>query len=41
MYQHRKKNLANSLAIYGQGREIFRLPTYTLGRNHILCIWNT
>jgi len=23
-----KKNLANSVAIYGRGQELFRLPTY-------------
>jgi len=28
MYQLEKKNLANSVAIYGWGREIFRPPTY-------------
>jgi len=29
MYQLRKKNLANSFAIYGRGRELFRPPTYS------------
>jgi hypothetical protein len=30
MYQLRKKNLADSIAIYGRGRELFRPPTYSL-----------
>ena len=29
MYQLRKKNLADIVAIYGQGRELSRPPTYT------------
>jgi hypothetical protein len=28
MYQLRKENFADSVAIYGRGRELFRLPTY-------------
>ena len=28
MYQLRKKNIADGVAIYGRGREIFRPPTY-------------
>jgi len=28
MYQLRNKNLADSVAIYGRGRELFRPPTY-------------
>jgi hypothetical protein len=30
MYQLREKNLADSVAIYGRGRERFRPPTYIL-----------
>jgi len=30
MYQLRKKNLANIVAIYGRGRELYRLPTYDI-----------
>jgi len=30
MYQLRGKNLADSVAIYGRGREIFRPPTYVM-----------
>jgi hypothetical protein len=30
VYQFRKKNLADIVAIYGQGRELFRPPTYNL-----------
>jgi len=30
MYQLRKKILPNSVAIYGQGRELFGPPTYNL-----------
>jgi hypothetical protein len=30
MYQLINKNLADSVAIYGRGREIFRPPTYSL-----------
>jgi hypothetical protein len=28
MYQPRKKNLTDFVAIYGRGRELFRPPTY-------------
>jgi len=28
MYQLRKKNLADNIAVYGRGRELFRPPTY-------------
>jgi len=28
MYQPREKNLADIVAIYGRGREMFRPPTY-------------
>jgi len=30
MYQLREKNLADIVAIYGRGRELFRPPTYTI-----------
>jgi len=29
MYQLRKKNLSDNIAIYGRGQELFRPPTYT------------
>jgi len=29
MYQFRKKKFADSVAIYGRGRELFRPPTYS------------
>jgi hypothetical protein len=31
----KKKNLADSVAIYGQGTEIFRPPTYTQTEAHL------
>ena len=31
MYQLRRKNLPDIVAIYGRGRELFRPPMYTIG----------
>jgi len=40
MYQLRGKNLADSIAIYGRGREIFRPPMYYI-INFQICIGNS
>jgi len=42
MYQLRKKKLAHSVAIYGQGRELLRPPTYVVPVTNtgcVLCNW--
>jgi len=34
MYQLTKNNLADSVTIYGRGRELFRPPTYRASDGH-------
>jgi len=43
MYQLRKKKLADSVAIYGQGRDRYRPPTYSnvVTRSHNISWFET